>query len=182
MHSRYQRLRRARPRLLLMIIILFGLTHIINLIRWIFEYSGSSAMRQQLEVMLYIIFVCIGFVSFFLLSSPLLYMPYAHGNEMSPSARNSSACTALIISCLSHDFPLVWLELVYLYRKKWSSPLQGTCCILIILCFMISFFTTWISYSWKMSKMLQIRFGEAASSHVGTNVTTLSKASKNVRI
>lgn len=158
------RLKSSRPRLLLIVLFLSGVTQLVNVLSWILHISNQDGTVDATAVRVYIIVAGVGFLVFISISGPLIYWPYAHGSEMSPQARRNAFCLGLIVSFLVHDFPVGWMEIWVVWQYGWLSVLQGMSLILTMLCFAIGFFTTWIAYTWKMSKFMQIRFGDAAPS------------------
>ncbi|KAG5480094.1 hypothetical protein CUR178_06146 [Leishmania enriettii] len=163
MDAGYGSWKAARPRAHLAILYLFMFTGLINLICYILYLYPSRKVYGVYGTNAYIIFACIGLAVFVLVSSPLIYWPYAHGSEMSPVSRQHALFLGIAISLLAHDFPMVWVELWVVTTFGWTEILQAISLFLTLLCFIISFLVTWIAYSWKLSKVLQIRYGDAAS-------------------
>lgn len=130
----------------------------------------------------YIAFACLGLVVFFLCCGPLIYWPYAYGSEMSPMARRNTFCLGVVISFFVHDFAMGWIEIWIVWRFGWSEIFQAISLFLTLFCFTIGFFTTWISYTWRMSKVLQIRFGSAAPSRSTVSASAVAKADTSQRI
>ncbi|EPY26664.1 hypothetical protein AGDE_11154 [Angomonas deanei] len=84
---------------------------------------------------------------------------------MSPKARRNMFSIAIVLMFVVHDFAKTWLGIYIAITVGFKNMLQTVCLFLSMICFAVGFFTTWISYTWKMSKMLQIRYGYAAANH-----------------
>ncbi|KAI5690428.1 hypothetical protein MNV84_03513 [Leishmania braziliensis] len=169
----------ARPRVHLMIIFLFITTDLVNLIRYILYLLPSRNLYRAYGINAYIIFTCVGIVFFAGVSAPLIYWPYAHGKEMSPGSRRNALCLGIIISFLVHGLPMAWLELWLVTMFGWKDILQAVSLFLTLLCFIIGFLVTWMAYSWKLSKVLQIRYGNAAPSQSAVPAAQLARRSSS---
>lgn len=177
----YSSLKAARPRIHLIVLFLFGCTQLINLLSYIIYVQNQQKVFGKNGVAAFIVFTCCGILSFFVVSAPLIYWPYAHGNEMSPVARRNMFCLGVIISFLVHDFPMAWIQLWIVTSFGWRDILLSISLFLTLFCFGISFLVTWLSYSWRTSKILQIRFGDAAPSQYGVPAAEIAKRSSSWR-
>ncbi|KAK7200146.1 hypothetical protein NESM_000065100 [Novymonas esmeraldas] len=169
----------ARPRVHLIIIFLFMITNLINLICYILYLSPSPNYYGVSGSTAYIVFTCCGILFFGAVSAPLIYWPYAHGNEMSPVSRRNALCLGIIISFVVHGLPMAWLELWIVTTFGWSEVFQAISLFLTLLCFIIGFLVTWMAYSWKMSKMLQIRYGNAAPTQSAVPAAQVARQSSS---
>lgn len=177
MDVKYGNWKNARPRAHLMIIFLFIITDLMNIMCYILYLLPSREYYGVYGSNAYITFSCIGVLIFAGVSAPLIYWPYAHGNEMSPVSRRNALCLGIIISFLAHGFPMAWLELWLVTTFGWTELLQAISLFLTLLCFIIGFLVTWVAYSWKLSKMLQIRYGNAAPSQSAVPAAQLARSS-----
>jgi hypothetical protein len=173
--------RTARLRVHLIILFLFVLTDLINLMCYILYISSDKHAFGAAGCNAYIAFTCIGIVVFIWVSAPLIYWPYVHGNEMSPVSRRNALCLGIFISFVVHDFPMAWIELWIVTTVGWTEYLQGISLFLTLLCFIIGFLVTWFSYSWKLSKALQIRYGNAAPTQSSVPAAQVARRSSSRR-
>lgn len=173
--------RTARPRVHMVLLFLYVLTDLINLMCYILYISNSMKRFGAAGCNAYIAFTCLGIVVFCAVSAPLLYWPYVHGNEMSPVSRRNALCLAILISFVVHDFPMAWIELWIVTTYGWTEYLQGISLFLTLLCFIIGFLITWFGYSWKLSKALQIRYGNAAPTQSSVPAAQVAKRSSSRR-
>ncbi|KPI85141.1 hypothetical protein ABL78_5801 [Leptomonas seymouri] len=169
--------RTARPRVHMIVLFLFLLTDLINLVCYILYISNDWNSFGVAGCNAYIAFTCIGIVVFSFVCAPLIYWPYVHGNEMSPVSRRNAMCLGILISFVVHDFPMAWIELWIVTTYGWTEYLQGISLFLTLLCFIIGFIVTWFSYSWKLSKVLQIRYGNAAPTQSSVPAAQVAKHS-----
>lgn len=169
----------ARPRVHLIILLLFIITDLINLICYILYISPSPNFYGDIGSNAYVAFTSIGILFFAMVSAPLIYWPYAHGNEMSPVSRRNTLCLGIIISFICHGLPMAWLELWIVTTFGWTEIFQAISLFLSLFCFVIGFLVTWFAYSWKMSKMLQIRYGDAAPSQSAVPAAQLARRSRS---
>lgn len=163
----------------MMVLFLFILTDLINLICYILYISNDMDEFGAAGCNAYIAFTCIGIVFFCSVGGPLIYWPYVHGNEMSPVSRRNALCLGILISFVAHDFPMAWIELWIVTTFGWTEYLQGISLFLTLLCFIIGFLVTWLSYSWKLSKALQIRYGNAAPTQSSVPAAQVARRSSS---
>lgn len=104
---------------------------------------------------IYGVFCILGSIVFFVVASVFLYLPYAHGSEMSPASRTNYFFLGVSINFFFHALPLGWLNLWIAVVAKWQNDLSAVVLIVSILNFFISFAITWYAYSWNVSEFLQ---------------------------
>lgn len=180
--QKHRRFLAARPRLNLLELFFVSITQLVNVLTWIFYVSSMRKSMSSAGVTAYIIFACVGLFVFFFICAPLIYWPYSHGNEMSPVARRNAFCLAVSIVFFVHHFPITWMEIWIVWRLGWTEVFQGISLILTVICFAVGFFTTWFSYAWKLSKVLQIRYGDAAPSRAPVSAAPIARMSSVTRI
>lgn len=177
MGQRTRRLNKARPSFILALLFLLAITMLMNVLIWILYVQNLRPWLGGAGVNAYLVFSCVGFVILLLGAGPLIYWPYSHGDEMSPVARRNTFCLGIIVCFFIHHFPITWMEIWIVRSLGWTQVLQGISLILTVICFAIGFFTTWFAYTWKLSKVLQIRFGDAAPSRAPVPTAPLSHVS-----
>ncbi|EPY32088.1 hypothetical protein STCU_02982 [Strigomonas culicis] len=167
----------ARPNMLTCIIILYGLNGIVNLVCFIIYISPwrNTGYMSNSFVNAYCVFFTVGLATTIFIGGPLIYWPYVYGSNMSPKARRNAACLGIVLNFIVHDFAMTYLEIYLVVVKGWTEIFLAISLFLTVLCFAIGFMTLWISYTWKLSKILQIRFGGAAGSHT-LKVSKIAKA------
>ncbi|KAH9597785.1 hypothetical protein LSM04_008020 [Trypanosoma melophagium] len=149
---------RAAPRLQLVLLFFFVITYCVNILNWVFKVNSVRNDVGDAVVSAYLAFSIIGFLAFLFFSSPPIYWSYIYADEMSPKMRRNAISTGIIICFLLHDFAMEWIEVYLLWYYGWRSVISGISFFLVTVCFVISFFTTWIGYTWYLSKRLQLYY------------------------
>lgn len=179
---KHRRLLTARPHFNLLVLFFVGFTQLVNVMTWILYVSHMRNSIGDAGVTAYIVFAAVGLLVFFFGCAPLIYWPYKHGDEMSPGARRNVFCLGVVIAFFVHHFPIAWMEIWIVWRLGWTEVLQAMSLILSVICFAIGFFVAWFSYTWKLSKALQIRYGDAAPSRNPVSAAPITRLSSVARI
>lgn len=182
MGRRLARLKNSRPRLILVVLYLYAMTIILNLLCWIIYVRDKKYSLSQEGSNAYIAFTCLGFAFFFFFCAPLMYLPYAHGNEMSPDGRRDALSLALAICLIIHGLPMMWIEITIVWEDGFTEIMQGVSLFLTVFSFVIGMLSTWINYTWKMSKILQVRYGTASTSDPTVRASSVAKKNPTARI
>lgn len=145
--------RRLLPNRFLVLLSFFAIMHILHLVYFIVEIQPSSLPDPV--IMAYMLGISAGTAFYFWGSSVFLYLPYAHGSEMSPSSRFDYMCLGVGLNFFFHEFPLGWLQIWLATHQGVADNYQGIMLCISLLSFLISLWITWFAYSWKASELLQ---------------------------
>ncbi|ORC89342.1 uncharacterized protein TM35_000121170 [Trypanosoma theileri] len=153
---------RAAPRLQLVLLFFFAITYCVNILNWIFKVYFVKTDVGDAVISAYLAFSIIGFVAFLFVASPLIYWSYIFADEMAPKTRRNAVSIGIIICFFLHDLPMEWIEVYLLWYYGWRSVISGISFFLVTLCFAVSFFNSWIAYTWFISKKLQLQFSSSS--------------------
>ncbi|KAF8289872.1 hypothetical protein TcYC6_0010150 [Trypanosoma cruzi] len=151
-------LRSAGPPPQLLVLFLFSTTYCINILNWIFYIRYLRDEVEEGVIAAYIAFSVIGCILFFLLASPLIYWTYARASEIPQKNRRNVLCIGIGLCFFFHEFPLGWIEIYLVWYHGWRSILSSISLFIVWLCFTIGFFSTWLGYTWYLSKRLHFYY------------------------
>ena len=109
-------------------------------------------------------FNVVGTISFGILSSPFLFMPYRYGAQMTKRSRRNSSIACMGTVFLLHDWPLWLMEFYIVWQYGWIHVLQGVSISLLTITTTFGFFGVWLGYAWKVARVLQQYYGSGGSS------------------
>lgn len=144
------------PNRYLFVLCFLACIHLINLVHFASEVYPSCL--SPIIVNIYMFFVSAGTFLYFLGSSVFLYLPYAHGSEISPSSRFNYFCLGVGLNFLHHSFPLVFLQFWSFLVCSLTSGFSYFVFVATLITAFLSFLLSWFAYACKLSDMLQNYF------------------------
>lgn len=148
------------PNSYLLVLSFLAIMHILHLVFFVTTLINEDDVKSVVKIA-YAAFVVLGLLHYFLIASPFIYLPYAHGSEMSPDSRLDYLCLGVGLDGAMHAFPLGWLQMWLVTDHGITSTLQAITLIMSSLTFVGALGTTWLAYAWKMSFWLQERYTPA---------------------
>jgi hypothetical protein len=145
---------------------------------WWFISSEEPLFGKGL-VQAHLTFNLIGGVTFIFLTSPFLLWPFRYGSQMPKRSRRNAILLCINIVFFFHDFPLWCMEFWTVWRYGWMFVLQGISLFLLSFTTTIGFFCVWLSYAWRVSKILQRYFGSTSFNAVGLAVARANPAGRD---
>ena len=170
------------PRFSLVLIFQYFCEHFFCGLNWWWFVRYEEALFGSGMVNAHLVFVILGSVLDFLLASPFLFWPYRYGPQMPPRTRRNCIFFAMCMCFLFHDFPLWLLEFWFIWQYGWLHIIQGISIFTLTASTAIGFFAVWLGYAWKMSKALQIYWGNANYNVGGLAISRLQGGIDMVRI
>ena len=146
----------------LALLFFYFVEYLIGIVHWWFFVEFESALFGTAVVNAHLAFNIIGSLLFFLVASPFIFMPYYYRDQTEYKVRRNSTVMAMGISWLFHDLPLWFIEFWIMWNFGWIHIIQGLSMILVSISFAVGFFSVWLGFAWKMSKLLQTHFGGSA--------------------
>lgn len=150
------------PRPHLVFLFLYFSEYFICALNWWWFVSFERALLGDNLVNAHLGFNIVGCLSFALVASPFMFLPYRYGERMTPRDRRNSMIICIFAVFLLHDFPLWMMEFWIVWQWGWIHVLQGVSIVLLTCTTAFGFFGVWLGYAWKVSKVLQTHFGSAA--------------------
>eukprot|EP01059_Diplonema_ambulator_P001288 TRINITY_DN1103_c0_g1_i1.p1 TRINITY_DN1103_c0_g1~~TRINITY_DN1103_c0_g1_i1.p1 ORF type:complete len:213 (+),score=22.97 TRINITY_DN1103_c0_g1_i1:50-640(+) len=111
------------------------------------------------EVQLHFVLTCVGLVLFLLVGSGMIFLAYRYKYHMFESERRDRVLLGCSLTLLIRDIPCWILELSLSWYHGWLHPLQTIGFILTTTSFAITFILVWLYYAWRMSKLVDNRYG-----------------------
>ncbi len=150
------------PPVQLLLLFFYFFEYFIAIVHWWFFVEYESALFGSNVVDAHLAFNIIGSIIFFFLGSPFLFLPYYYKEQTEYKIRRNSTVFAVGLSWLFHDLPLWFIEFWIVWNFGWIHIIQGLSMILVSIAFAVGFFSVWLGFAWKMSKVLQTHFSGSA--------------------
>jgi hypothetical protein len=157
------------PKPHLVFLFLYFSEYFLGVLNWWWFVSLERALFGDALVNAHLAFNVIGCLSFVFVGSPFMFMPYRYGLQMTPRGRRNNAILCMVIVFVLHDFPLWLMEFWMVWAWGWIHVLQGVSVVILTGTTAFGFFGVWLGYAWKMSKLLQEKFGSAAFNVMGND-------------
>ena len=130
-----------------------------SLFAWLLTFRLEAGLLGDTLADAHIAFTAVGITLFTMITSPLVYWPYKYGAQLPPRYRRNFVFLGIMLLWILNTFPLWIMEFYVGWQFGIFHVIQGISLVLLTMHAFFGFLATWIGYTWKMSKILQVQFG-----------------------
>eukprot|EP01061_Rhynchopus_euleeides_P009299 TRINITY_DN18444_c0_g1_i1.p2 TRINITY_DN18444_c0_g1~~TRINITY_DN18444_c0_g1_i1.p2 ORF type:complete len:218 (+),score=42.62 TRINITY_DN18444_c0_g1_i1:196-849(+) len=157
-------LRLPQLSLLIMYWLIVNLGIGLNVSLWV--YLGRKGELTSWMVDLHLALTIVGLVLYVFVGSGYIFWAYQYQYFMFMSEQRLRIMFAVGLCFIVRDLPCWFMELLIWWDHGFFHPLQSVSFAMTSLTFLIGLVALWLEYAWRMSKVMDRRFG--TESHIFT--------------